>query len=152
MRIRRFEGRPQDEISLITTPSSLECPHYPTLPEEQHVVKKGSNIDSALESSDMEADQINRLGGIHFAIDPSRCTGSSSMGQPPFAVINGDQHVTYASKVASTRKNVPEGNDISGSVEHEVLITAKDIIVNNTWTIPSIQLSDRMLDQVDHNM
>ncbi|KAK8494328.1 hypothetical protein V6N11_048020 [Hibiscus sabdariffa] len=74
------------------------------------------------------------------------------MGQPKIAAINGDQPATYAIKLVSTGKNVQEGNDISGFLEQEVIITTEDIIVNNTGLIPSIHFSDKVHDQIDHNM
>ncbi|KAK8555313.1 hypothetical protein V6N13_037337 [Hibiscus sabdariffa] len=85
-----LSGRPPDGISSIAIPSSLERPDSPTPLEEQYVVKKvrsGSHIDSALESSDMEADQVNRPGVVYSAVDPSRYIDSSSMGHLPFALI-----------------------------------------------------------------
>ncbi|KAK8487416.1 hypothetical protein V6N11_057144 [Hibiscus sabdariffa] len=59
---------------------------------------------------------------------------------------------TYADKVvAASKDNGGKGIHL-GFIEQEVVIMAEDVIINNTGPIPSIQLSDRVHNQIDHNM
>ncbi|KAK8996043.1 hypothetical protein V6N11_076293 [Hibiscus sabdariffa] len=136
-------SRPPDGIPQVSSFQSLERPASPTSLEQQRSSKKSkgnSEIVSDHDSMTIDDEQIVGLVVVEVA-----------MSQHTEAKRDGERS-TYASKVAANGLAGTGGNGPTGFREDVVTILEDDIILYRNRPIPSIQFSDRVHDQIDHNL
>ncbi|KAL4333656.1 hypothetical protein GQ457_07G010760 [Hibiscus cannabinus] len=144
-----FGGRPPDGISEIPPVISLEHPSSPTLLEGQSVMKKvrsSVDVEEISDGVDMDAEKSDghmREDVVHTPFLPSENVQRM--------VSQEGDGALYASKVLEGQ-NRASASKLSGFIEQEITIAAEDLKIDISDPIPSIRFSDRVHDQVDHNM
>ncbi|KAL4309714.1 hypothetical protein GQ457_01G040300 [Hibiscus cannabinus] len=147
--IDEFGGRPPDGIPEIPPVISLERPSSPSLLEGQSVMKKvrsSVDVEEISDGVDMDAE----ISDGHVREGAVRTTFLPSEPVQRMASQEGDG-ASYASKVLEGQ-NRASASKLSGFIEQEITIAAEDLKIDNLGPIPSIRFSDRVHDQVDHNM
>ncbi|KAL4341889.1 hypothetical protein GQ457_08G023010 [Hibiscus cannabinus] len=158
---RRFKdasGRPPDEVPHVPLSPTLERSASPTPLEGQSVVKRSctrEGSEAARESMALDADVDFDLVGSD---DDCNVPGDGiTYARNTAPLTSGDglkEGVSYASKVMS---NSIDGYGSGspgkkGPFEDVVSILEDDVILNRAIPIPSIQFSNLVHDQIDHNM
>ncbi|KAK8509966.1 hypothetical protein V6N11_028973 [Hibiscus sabdariffa] len=64
----------------------------------------------------------------------------------------GTDKVSYVNMVVGSNGLDEDVARVSGFIDKDVIIMQEDIILDQFGFIPSIQFSDRVHDQIDHNM
>ncbi|KAK8654456.1 hypothetical protein V6N13_128424 [Hibiscus sabdariffa] len=145
-----FGGRPPEVLPSIDGVPTRERPSSSMLLEEQRSAKKGKSggaddvwVDSSMMDADNEGGEIS-----NEQIEPKEQSEGVGDGQHN---PSEKQPASYAAAVSEGLR-MPNQEIVDGFAGDSVEILAEDIIVNSSATIPSIQFSTRVHDQIDHNM
>ncbi|KAL4311375.1 hypothetical protein GQ457_01G022070 [Hibiscus cannabinus] len=136
-------SRPPDGIPQVSRFPPLERPASPTLLEQQRSAKKAkgnSEIDSGHDSMTIDDDQS--VGSTVVETDMNQQTEGNQDGEKS----------TYVGKVMANCSVGIGANGPTSFREDDVTILEDDIILDRNRPIPSIQFSDRVHDQIDHNL
>ncbi|KAK8497293.1 hypothetical protein V6N12_033193 [Hibiscus sabdariffa] len=136
-------SRPPDGIPQVSRFPPLERPASPTLLEQQRSAKKAkgnSEIDSGHDSMTIDDDQS--VGPTVVETDMNQQTEGNQDGEKS----------TYVGKVMANGSVGIGGNGPTGFREDDVTILEDEIILDHNSPIPSIQFSNRVHDQIDHNL
>ncbi|KAL4295420.1 hypothetical protein GQ457_12G019050 [Hibiscus cannabinus] len=156
---RRFKdagGRPPDEVPHVPRPPMLERSVSPTPLEGQSVVKRSctpEGSEAARESMALDADvDIDLVGSDDDRNVPGDGITSARNTAPLTSGEGLKEDVSYASKVMSNSIDGSGSPGKKGPFEDVVSILEDDVILNRASPIPSIQFSNQVHDQIDHNM
>ncbi|KAK8973834.1 hypothetical protein V6N11_076713 [Hibiscus sabdariffa] len=136
-------SRPPDGIPQVSRFPPLERLASPTLLEQQRSAKKAkgnSEIDSGHDSMTIDDDQS--VGPTVVETDMNQQTEGNQDGEKS----------TYVGKVMANGSVGIGGNGPTGFREDDVTILEDEIILDHNSPIPSIQFSNRVHDQIDHNL
>ncbi|KAL4303954.1 hypothetical protein GQ457_10G016280 [Hibiscus cannabinus] len=134
-------SRPHDGIPQVSRFPSLERPTSPTLLEHQRSSKKSKgNAEMVVDHDSMTIDDEQTVDQTVVVANMNQTTEGNRDGERP----------TYASKVAANGSASIGGNGTTGFREDVVTILEDAVILDRNR--PSIQFSNRVHDQIDHNL
>ncbi|KAL4347060.1 hypothetical protein GQ457_17G006600 [Hibiscus cannabinus] len=147
-------GQPPDGNPVLPLPPSLERSPSPTPLEGENGSKRVRNnaygygqFDTVAMETEMNFNDTRDVGEISL-LQEMDVADVPKQSDASTGVVDA----TYASKVRSNGMNNSRDKNTTDFFDQEIKILVDDIILNTSGSIPSIQFSNRVHDQVDHNI